>query len=438
VPRREIESETADTGAYPRRCDRIAREAHGTFLYTVGAGVCAFLVWASVTELDKVTRGAGRVVPFTQNQIVQHFEGGIVREILVREGERVEAGRVLLRIENAFAQAELAQARIEIRTRRARILRLDTERSQAQRIEWPFEFVRDVPQIVERENQLFGSRRDNQREQLMIIEDQTRQKEIELSELRSRWANTQRERGLMSQRVESLRRLVRVGAIAQNELLDNERQLAQLDTRLSDLTHDIPRTEAAVSELQRRRTEAVLRFRADAEREIGENEVAIARLEEQISAMADRSRRTEVVAPIAGIVQRLHVSTIGGVVRSGEPLVQLVPADQSIAVEARLAPADRADIWPGLPAIVKISAYEFSVHGGLHGRVVEISPDALNDEQGRPYFRVRLEANASSFGANRPVVPGMLADVDILSGRQTIMDVLLRPVRRLRDNALRQ
>jgi HlyD family type I secretion membrane fusion protein len=145
-----------------------------------------------------------------------------------------------------------------------------------------------------------------------------------------------------------------------------------------------------------------------------------------------------VLAPIGGIVNKLFVSTVGGVVKSGEPLAVIVPIDSSIAVEAKLSPTDRAEVWPGLPAIVKISAYDYSVYGGLKGKVTDVSPDALQDERGQPYFRVRLEANTSDFGPDKPVVPGMLAEVDILTGRNSIMDTLLKPVRRLRDNALRQ
>jgi HlyD family type I secretion membrane fusion protein len=430
----------APESLYPRRCDRIARSAHGTFLYAVGGGLVAALLWAGLTELDKVTRGAGRVVPILQNQLVQHLEGGIIREILVREGEAVQRGQPLMRIENSFSQAELSQARLEIRAKRVKLARLEAERGGADQVTYADDQRGDpgLVEIMARETQLFRTRRDSQREQVGIIDDQIRQKELELSEFRSRWTNTRRERDLLAQRVESLRRLVRVGAVSQNELLDNERSLAQLDTRLSDLMHDMPRTEASISEMQRRRTDTTLRFRADAEKEISETVLAIAKLQETITAMTDRSTRSEVLAPIDGVVNRLHVTTVGGVVRGGEPLAQIVPADTRIAVEARLAPADRAEVWPGLPAVVKISAYEFSIFGGLHGRVVEVSPDALTDEQGRPYFRVRLEASAASFGPNRPVVPGMLADVDILSGRHTILDYVLKPVRRLRDNALRQ
>lgn len=423
---------------YPRQCDRIATRAQGLFVKVTFAGVVAFLVWAQTTELEKVTRGAGKVIPQSQNQVVQHFEGGIVREILVREGDKVEKGQTLLRIDNSFQRAELLQAQLEIRARQLRISRLEAEVGETETFKVDLTQNPELAGLYERELALFDNRRRTLNEQLLILDDQHRQKEIELSESHSRWKITGRERELLAQRVTSLRRLVTIGAVSANELLDNERTLQQIDGRLSDLTHQIPKTEAAMSEISRRRTETKLRFRAEAEKELTDSELQIAKLREMVTAMRDRSTRTEVVAPIAGTVNKLNVTTVGGVVKSGEPLGQIVPADSSIAVEARVAPKDRAEVWPGLAAVVKISAYDYSVFGGLKGKVVEVSPDALQDEKGNPYFRVRLEANGTHFGAERPVVPGMIADVDIISGRRTIMESLLRPVRALRDNALRQ
>lgn len=427
-----------DQPAMTRRVDGIAKTAQLRFVQIIAAGLAIFLAWASLTELDRVKRGAGRVIPQQLNQMVQHLEGGIVTEILVKEGDRVERGQPLLRVESAVARAELAQARLDIKARRARFARLDAEAEGLSEVAMPADVAGELPRVVERENALFAARAAGFREQLAIIEDQVRQKQIELEEYRSRWGNTTRERELMARRVDNLRRLVRIGAVSQNELLENERQLQQIESRLSDLVHDIPRTEAALSEATRRRSEATLRFRADAAKERNDVEHDISKLEEQIIALADRATRNAVLSPVAGSVNKLFVTTIGGVVKSGEPLVQVVPAEGAIAIEARLSPIDRAEIWPGLPAIVKISAYDYTVHGGIRGKVVEISSDALNDEKGQPYFRVRLEAAARDFGPNRPVVPGMLADVDILAGRQSVLDTLLKPMRRLRDEALRQ
>ncbi|HRK23816.1 MAG TPA: HlyD family type I secretion periplasmic adaptor subunit [Beijerinckiaceae bacterium] len=422
---------------YPRQCDRIATRSQRMFVSTAFAGVSAFLLWANFTELEKVTRGNGRVIPQVQNQIIQHFEGGIVREILVKEGDRVEKGAPLIRIENSFQRAELLQAQLEIRVKSFRLKRLDAE-IRGKEFEADAELRKDFPRLVETELGLYETRRKTLTEQIAILDDQFKQKEIEISEFKSRWKNTGRERELVLQRVTSLRRLVNVGAVSSNELIENERTLQQIEGRISDLTHDIPKAEAAMSEISRRRSEARLRFQAEAEKERADIELQIAKLNETVTAMRDRSERTEVVAPISGTVNKLNVSTIGGVVKSGDQLGQIVPIDTSIAVEARIQPKDRAEVWPGQVAVVKISAYDFSLYGGLKGKVVEVSPDALQDEKGQPYFRIRLEAEGSNFGPDRPVVPGMIADVDILSGRRTIMETLIRPVKALRDNALRQ
>jgi membrane fusion protein, adhesin transport system len=422
---------------YPRQCDRIAGRAENAFVATTALGVAALVAWASMTSLDKVTRGAGKVVPQSQNQTVQHFEGGIVADILVREGERIERGAPLLRIENSFSQAELAQTRIEIVAREMRLARLSAEAAGK-----PFKAppgLSGAPELfAQREAALYDSRRRTLDEQLAIIEEQRRQKGLELSELQSRWTHATRERDLVLQRVRSLRRLAEMGAVSANDLLDNERSLQQVEARMSDLTHEIPRTESALAELARKSAEAALRFASEADKEASDVALQQAKLKESALALQDRSVRSDVVAPISGIVNKLYVSTVGGVVKSGEPLAVIVPTDSAIAVEARLSPSDRAEVWPGLPAIVKISAYDFSVYGGLKGSVVEVSPDALQDERGQPYSRIRLEASAASFGPDRPVVPGMVADVDILSGRHTILETLLRPLRYVRDNALRR
>jgi membrane fusion protein, adhesin transport system len=424
--------------SYPRRCDAIAGKAHKQMITIVAIGTTLTLGWAALTTLDKVTRGSGRVMPQTRNQIVQHLEGGIVSEILVREGEKVAAGTTLLRVDNSFARAELQQNQLDLKAKNLQMLRLDAETTGHASFIVPDDLSAALPQIVSQERSLFRARQDGLKAQISVVDDQHRQKDLELAEMRTRWTSTQRERVLVLQRVESLRRLNRIGAVSNNELLDNERTLQQIEARLAGLVHDIPRLESAVQELLSRREEITLRFRADAEKEQRETAVQIAKLGESIGAMSDRSRRTEVLAPVAGIVNKLFIDTIGGVVKSGEPLVQLVTADATVVIEARVSPRDRGEIWPGLPAIVKVSAYDFTIHGGLKGKVLDISPDALSDEKGEPYFRVRLEADATALGPNRPVIPGMTAQVDILSGQHTVLSYLMKPVRNIRAEALRQ
>lgn len=421
-----------------RRFDSIARRSHTQLVWTIGLGVAAFIVWAAITTLDKVTRGSGRVVSQTRNQVIQHLEGGIISEILVREGETVQAGQALVRVENSFARAELQQNQVELKAKHLAWQRLDAEAKGLDDFTPPRDLTRDAAHIAAQERSLFRARREGLGAQFAVVEDQNRQKVLELAEMRTRWTSAQRERDIVTPRVESLRRLTRMGAVSQNELIENERTLQQIEARLAGLVHDIARLEAAVSELSRRREEIALRFRAEAEKEQRETAIQIAKLEETIVAMRDRSNRTEVVAPVSGTVNKVFVDTIGGVVKSGEPLIQIVPLDASLIIEAKVSPSDRAEVWPGLKAVIKVSAYDFSIHGGLKGKVVDISPDALSDDKGEPYFRVRLEADAKDFGPGRPVIPGMLAQVDILSGQHTVLNYLIKPVQRIKNEALRQ
>ena len=423
---------------YPRQCDQIARRAHSQLIVISFVGLALAISWAALTSLDKVTRGSGRIMPQSTNKMVQHFEGGIITEILVSEGEKVAAGASLMRIDNSFSRSELSQNRLDLRSRLLQISRLKAETTGASQFIVDPEIETDLPDLVSKERSLFQARSDGLNAQLYVIDDQLKQKLLEYTELTTKRSNLQAERELFAPRVEGIRRLVRIGAASQNELLDNERSLQQIASKLSEMEHEIPRTEAAASELRRRREEAILHFRADAEKERRGLSVEAAKFQEAIAAMQDRNKRSEVLAPIAGTVNKLFVNTVGGTVKSGEPLVQLVPIDESIIVEARLSPQDRAEVWPGLPAVVKVSAYDFSIYGGLKGKVIDISPDALTDDNGDPYFRVRLEANAIMLGKGKPVVPGMQAQVDILTGQQTVLDYIVKPIRSLRDNAFRQ
>lgn len=424
--------------AFLRRCDAIGRRGHKTFLYSVTAGLGIFILWANLVQLDRVTRGVGRVIPSTNNQIVQHLEGGIVAEILVKEGAHVAEGDILVRLGNSFSQAEKSKVQLELMARKFELLRLDAEASGFDAITFPDALSRQYGELVANETMLFNKRRANINEQLLILKDQTREKGLELEELKARLTGRTRERELVRTQVESLKGLVKIGAASTNALIEKETELQRAESIIIDLEHQIPRLEAGYSQLLRKETEARLRFRADAEKERSEARLKVAQLEQTVGAMGDRDRRFDVRAPISGIVNRLAVSTIGGVVKPGQEIAEIVPADKAVSIEARLSPKDRAEVWPGLPAVIKITAYDYSVEGGLSGKVIEISPDALPDDKGEPYFRVRLDATASNFGPNKPVVPGMTAEVDILTGRHTVMSYLLKPINRMSERALRQ
>ena len=428
----------ATPSSFPRRIDTIAREAQGRFVVVLCGVLVLMIAWASVTQIDKVTRGSGRIVPQQHKQEVQHLEGGIVAEILVKEGDRVAPGQALMRIENSFFQAELAQAKIELTSKRLRLIRLAAEIALSETIDFPNDLKESDPRETADEISLFKIQRANLDQQLQVLDQQHKQKEIEISALTAREPSLMRERQIAEERLTSMQKLSAAGAASTNDRLLADEDLQQATTRLSDLIHEIPKTESSMAELDERKVQLKSQFQADAEKERNQVLVDVEKLNQSISALQDRTRRTDVLAPIAGVINKLDVTTVGGVVKPGETVAEIVPDDKSITVEMKLQPSDRGEVWPGQKAVVKISAYEYSMFGGLPAEVADISPDALQDERGASYFRVRLDADASNFGADHPILPGMTADVDVLGERQSVLASVLKPLRRIKDNALRQ
>ncbi|MEO1014532.1 MAG: HlyD family type I secretion periplasmic adaptor subunit [Pseudomonadota bacterium] len=417
---------------------RVSTRASSQFLACATAFVAAFLVWAAMAKVERVTRGAGRVVSQERNNIVQHLEGGIITEIFVAEGDRVSKGDTLFRIENSFARAELGAATLDLNVARLKRDRLVAEANGLDSIDFDPELARSFPDQVARQVRFFERRKGKLDEALSIIDDQIAEKEFELSEKQSRLRNKERERALMAERLRSLRDLSKAGAVARNELLQNETALQQVVTQISDLKFQIPQAKSALAQVKGRRREATASFQADAERLLTEAEFDISKLEETIEAQRDRKQRFDVAAPTDGIINKLFVNNVNGVVRPGQNIAEIVSDDAPIEIEAKLSPQDRAEVWPGLKAVVKVSAYDFATHGGLTGKIVEISPDALKDEDGGIYFRVRVEADVYRLGPDKPVVPGMLAEVDIITGEQSILDYLLKPIKDVQTKAFRE
>ncbi len=424
--------------AFPSAADSLKSRVSGMFLYLVSIGLVLLLIWSVLAEIDVVTRGSGRVVPSLQNQIVQHFEGGIITDILVFEGQTVRKGDVLMQIENPFSEAEYTKTNREFLAKTAELIRLDAESGNVDRLIFPLELNSKFSDIVANEELLFKRRKDSLEEQILIYKDQQVQKQLEKSEKQKRLENMRLEYGLIDRRVKSLSKLVKEGAASENTLLKTMSTLQQIQTKVSDLEHQIPQTDVEISELRRRQQETILSFQSEAETEKNNVQRKAEQLKETLYAMKDRKRRTELQAPINGKIHKIFQATRGGVVRSGQNLVQIVPSDTAISIEVKLPPKDRAKVWVNLPAIAKLSAYDFSSHGGIDAKVVDISNDVLQDGDGEPYFRVKLEADSDQLTNEMAVIAGMAAEVDIITGKRTIMDYLIKPFREIYGKALRE
>jgi len=417
---------------------RIKTDRSANILAILGASMLIFAIWATLFQVDKVTRGSGRVLPSVQNQVVQHLEGGIVDRLLVQEGERVHKGQVLMNVTNQFTSAEFENARTDVVAKRISLARMDAEVAGARSFTVPEEFAKQAPDIASSEEALFYSRVAQRGQESGIISEQGSAKRAQLGSLNARLINLRKEESLMMIQLDKLERAYQAEAISEREVLDKRAALLSLRTKIADVQNDIPATRAEIAESSARHGEVWTKTVQETKEKAAQLRLELSKAGEALGAYRDKAKREEIRAPMDGIVNKLYVQTVGGVIKGGDPLVEIVPIDKVVMVEARIAPKDRGTVWSGLPATIKISAYDSAIYGGLEGKVIEVSPDVIQDPKGEPYYRVRLRADTSNFGQGKPVLPGMTAEVNIRSGRQSIMDYILGPFIRIKDSALRE
>ena len=398
-------------------------------------GMVGLIFWSAVTRVTGVTRSTGMVVPYTQNQIVQHLEGGIVSDILVKEGDTVTKDQVLVRIEDSEAKSNLEQTLTQLTSKRAALARLEAELTDADTVTFPPDLQEG--QALQDERDLFAKQMSAHREELLMLGDKAAQQEISLSGLRKRLENQKKEFQILNEKLANVQHLSQIGAISQNDLLQAMNNAQEVQTKIDDLQHEIPQTEASLSEATRERNSSTLKLKSAAAEEKIKTLQDINQLRESAKNLTNRAHRSDVRAPVEGTVNKLMISTKGGVIPPGAPILEIVPKSDMIAIEAQLSPQDRAQIWPGTKAVVKITAYDYSVYGGLPAEVVDISADVIKDKEGPPYFRVRLDA-PNNLGSQNKIIPGMTANIDMKTKDYTILEYLLSPIINTADLALRQ
>ncbi|WP_019560712.1 HlyD family type I secretion periplasmic adaptor subunit [Caldimonas manganoxidans] len=425
----ELEAEELMSQRSTHRAQRIVRIA---VIVTA-----ALLVWAALARVDEITRAEGRVIPSRQLQVVQSLDGGVVAEILVREGEVVEPGQLLLRIDETRAASGVNESRIQAFALRAREARL---RAIAEGGAFKPPAVTDhdpeETRIVEEERRLLEARQAELANLLSINQQQLLQRQQELAEIRARRQSAQQALELAQQELNKTRPLLASGAVSEVDVLRLEREVARLRGETEQTTAQIARVQAAIVEAQRKIQETEISFRNDARKELSEVLAKLAALNESSVALADRVDKTAVRSPVRGTVQRLLANTVGGVIQPGRDVVEIVPLDDALLLEARVMPRDIAFIRPGQEAMVKFTAYDFAIYGGLSAKVENISPDTVVDERGNAYYVVRVRTDRPSLGEHLPIIPGMTAEVDILTGNKTVLSYLLKPILRAKSVAL--
>ncbi len=402
-------------------------------LYLIALLVAAALVWARLAVVDIVVQGAGKVIPSSHLKVVESQDGGRVRRILVHEGERVEQGQLLVELDPVRAAATLDEHRSYIQSLEAQAARLKALIDDE---------ALDLPQkgseVMKNEYERYLHEKQELEEKLSLARQKLQQERDRLRSTKARVVQLKRSLQLTREELGRLEPLLKQGAASDLEVLKLRRELAEVKGDLEVNKADMARQKSAVAEAEQRVTSVASEYRNRWRRELSETLLQLTSRRQALRALEDRARHTRIYAPVSGRVQRLAVNTPGEVVDPGGSVAEIVPGDDVLEIEARIRPQDIAPIRPGLPAQVKITAYRYTVHGGLDGEVIGVSPDTLVDQQGRAFYLVRIRTRQAGYGPDKPIVVGMMAEVGIKVGERRLLDYLLYPMGQLFENALRE
>ena len=397
------------------------------------------LLWAGLASVDVIVRAEGQIIPAGKSQIIQHLEGGIVNKILVQEGEVVVAGQPLMELSDIQARSNLGQEQSQLDALRGREARLLAEVNGSGGIAFPKE-LKD-PNVIRVETAAWQARRAQLAEEIQVLRAQNLQRENELTETSSKLQNLNAELVLAQKHHKVIEDLRRNNAASELEVLDTQMRIQRLKSQIAEATNSAPRLRAAQIEAESRVNEAIARFRAEASALLTQVREELERLSHEIGTNVDRLDRNVVRSPVDGLINKLNVTTIGAVVRPSEILLEITPSDQRLVIQTRSNPNDRAKLRRGLPARVRIGAYDYATYGTFEGHVTEVSADTLSDEKGNRYYRVNVEVDMSRLEsrARQPgvLVPGMAATADITVGKRTILSYILSPLLKFRDGAFR-
>lgn len=404
-------------------------------------GFTLFLgLWAHFAEIDEVTRGEGKAIPSSKLQKISNLEGGIISELFVHEGQVVEAGDPLLRLDATRFQSNVGETEADRVAMALRVERLSAE-VEGRELVIPDELRQKAPGQAESEEALFRSRQQQLRDEVAGLEQQLVQKQQEQREFVSKQGQYRNSLQLLRQEIAISEPLVAEGAISRVEVLRLKRSEVEVRGQLEATNLAIPRAESAIKEVEQKIAETRSRFRSEALTQLNEARTDLNKAEATGKALEDRVNRTLVTSPVRGIVKQLLVNTIGGVIQPGSDLVEIVPLDDTLLVEARIRPQDIAFLHPGQKAMVKFTAYDYTIYGGLQADLEQIGADTITDEDGNSFYLIKLRTRKSHLGSDEKpllIIPGMVASVDIMTGKKSILSYLLKPIIRARAEALRE
>ncbi|WP_425046089.1 HlyD family type I secretion periplasmic adaptor subunit [Primorskyibacter sp. S87] len=435
---RRIEEEFVNTAETQER----GGDRGTTFLLLLTAAlVGGFLWWAHTNKIEQVTRGNGTVIPSQKVQVVQSLEGGVVRSILLREGDLIEQGAVLMQIDDTSVAAELGELEERKNALLAEKLRLEAEAKLQEVLEYPDELAAKSPLATAVELEVFQSRRTQLDSELEILGDKIRQRRSELAELEALQSKRRQVIAPLAEEIELVSKMTESGTIPRIELLRLNSQMAELQGDLTVGEAAKVRVESSLAQSENELDAAVSAYVLTARQRLARLQVELAVVQEELRAASERVTRTQLRSPVRGTINALSVNSIGAVVRPGQEVAEIVPADDGLLIEVKLRPADVAFVTPGAEASVKITAYDYLIYGSLPGIVERIGADTVTDAEGNEFFRAVIRTEQNILGpADQPlpISAGMVASVDIRTGQRTVLEILLKPLRRAQNEALRE
>ncbi|VVN31219.1 Type I secretion system membrane fusion protein PrsE [Pseudomonas fluorescens] len=399
------------------------------------------LLWANFAVIDEVTKGDGKAIPSSKIQKIQNLEGGIVAELFVKEGQIVEAGAPLIRLDDTRFASNVGETEADRLSMLLRVERLSAEVDDRP-LNFPEDVLKAVPGQAKSEESLYISRRQQLHDEIGGLQEQLIQRQQELREFASKQAQYRQQLGLQRQEINMSEPLVAQGAVSPVEVLRLKRAEVETRGQLDATTLAIPRAESAIKEVQRKIDETRGKFRSEALTQLNEARTDLNKASATGKALEDRVSRTLVTSPVRGIVNKLLVNTIGGVIQPGSDMVEIVPLDDTLLVEAKIRPQDIAFLHPGQEAIVKFTAYDYTIYGGLKAKLEQIGADTITDEDKKTtYYIIKVRTERSHLGTDEKpllIIPGMVASVDIITGKKSVLSYLLKPIIRARAEALHE
>ncbi|MFW2365253.1 MAG: HlyD family type I secretion periplasmic adaptor subunit [Desulforhopalus sp.] len=434
---------TADNISFMSEVDAATRRTGSKFAYLLS--LVSFLLfiaaifWAHNAVVDEVTRGIGQVIPSKRVQVIQNLEGGILDAILVSENQIVNENDILLRIHNTLSSSQYRDAISQSYEHRAAIIRLNAE---IKGTELFFNDDTDLPeQLMDVQKDIYNARKNQLQSELNILQTQVLQKQQEITEMSGRQKQLRKSLNNTQKQLGIAKPLLTQELFPEIDYLKIEGELINLQGEISAIKLRKPRVQQAIIEIEQKILQREAVFHTAALDELSNRTVELNSLQKAIEAGRDRVTRTDVRSPVRGTVKQININTIGGVIRPGEPILDIVPLDDTLLIEARIRPADIAFLHPGQQAMIKITAYDFSIYGGMAGEVEQISADTIQGEKGESFFKVKLRTKSNTLsyrGDELPIIPGMMASVDIMTGEKTVLDYLLKPILKAKQNALRE